>query len=70
MTKTAKESERIAAILQRLGRSDAKVVTKETTELPSGLVLVPVYLAKGIEFDAVILWDASSWHKISNGFCP
>ncbi len=60
MTKTAKESERIAAILQRLGRSDAKVVTKETTELPSGLVLVPVYLAKGIEFDAVILWDASS----------
>ena len=31
-------------------------------EFPKGAVVLPVYLAKGLEFDAVILTDASAEH--------
>ena len=29
------------------------------TELPSGILVLPVYLAKGLEFDSVIAYDVS-----------
>ncbi|QHS23663.1 UvrD-helicase domain-containing protein [Virgibacillus sp. MSP4-1] len=35
------------------------LIDEETTTFEKGIVLVPTYLAKGIEFDAVILYNAS-----------
>ena len=32
---------------------------KENTTYEKGVVVIPAYLAKGIEFDAVIIFDAS-----------
>ncbi|WVP30949.1 ATP-binding domain-containing protein [Bacillus licheniformis] len=36
-----------------------KLIDKETRTFQKGVVVIPVYLAKGIEFDAVIIYDAS-----------
>jgi len=55
--KSAAESAAVHAELA--GRADALLATKETSSFPAGLVVIPVYLAKGIEFDAVIVSDAS-----------
>ncbi len=37
-----------------------KLVKSGTIEFEQGVVVIPAYLAKGIEFDAVIIYDASS----------
>ncbi|NPC94154.1 AAA family ATPase [Bacillus sp. WMMC1349] len=36
-----------------------KLIDKETRIFQSGVLVIPVYLAKGIEFDAVIIYDGS-----------
>lgn len=36
-----------------------KLLTKGSTEYEQGVVIIPSYLSKGIEFDAVIIYDAS-----------
>ena len=36
-----------------------KLLTKSSTEYEQGVVVIPSYLSKGIEFDAVIIYDAS-----------
>ncbi|WP_420178097.1 ATP-binding domain-containing protein [Ornithinibacillus scapharcae] len=41
---------------------ELKQLTEETYSFEKGIVTLPVYLAKGIEFDAVIIPDASSNH--------
>lgn len=38
---------------------EIKLVQKGTNEYEQGVVVIPAYLAKGIEFDAVIIYDAS-----------
>ncbi|WP_018664893.1 RNA polymerase recycling motor HelD [Heyndrickxia acidiproducens] len=35
-------------------------IEKEYSELPEGIILIPSYLAKGLEFDSVIVLDASA----------
>jgi DNA helicase-2/ATP-dependent DNA helicase PcrA len=35
-----------------------RLVTKDDTEFSSGVVVIPSYLSKGLEFDAVLVWDA------------
>lgn len=35
------------------------LLTDETTDFKDGVVLMPSYLSKGLEFDGVILWDVS-----------
>ena len=35
------------------------LIQTENQQLVSGVLIVPAYLAKGLEFDAVIMWDAS-----------
>ncbi len=37
-----------------------RLIKKETTLFEPGLVIIPSYLAKGIEFDAVIIYNASN----------
>ncbi|WP_341278382.1 RNA polymerase recycling motor HelD [Paenibacillus sp. FSL H8-0537] len=57
--KTAEESrlafEALSAIVP-----DIHLIAKETSTFEQGVVVIPSYLAKGVEFDAVILYNASS----------
>lgn len=39
---------------------DIKLVKKGSAEYEQGVVIIPAYLAKGIEFDAVIIYNAST----------
>jgi len=39
---------------------DLKLIKTGTEEELSGIFIIPVYLAKGLEFDAVLICDANS----------
>jgi len=56
--KTAKESEGVYdRYVQRWKR--LRLITQETATFEQGIMVIPAYLAKGVEFDAVIIYDAS-----------
>jgi DNA helicase-2/ATP-dependent DNA helicase PcrA len=42
------------------GIEEIKLVKSGSIEYEQGVVVTPAYLAKGIEFDAVIIYDASA----------
>jgi DNA helicase II / ATP-dependent DNA helicase PcrA len=56
ITKTGSECEAAAKALSV--RMPVQTLTKDSQTFVSGLVVLPSYLAKGLEFDAVIVWDA------------
>ncbi|XXM72517.1 RNA polymerase recycling motor HelD [Lysinibacillus sphaericus] len=56
--KSAAESE--AAYSGLTGVKDLKIMKAGALQYEQGVVVIPTYLAKGIEFDAVIIYDASS----------
>ncbi|WP_080875041.1 RNA polymerase recycling motor HelD [Oceanobacillus timonensis] len=57
----AKTADACRKIYQQLNKEiDVKQINENTKTYQKGVVIVPIYLAKGIEFDAVILADASS----------
>ncbi|MFJ8247937.1 RNA polymerase recycling motor HelD [Peribacillus asahii] len=55
--KTLQESTMIYHLLQH--KISVKQITEQTYSFEKGLLVLPVYLAKGIEFDAVIIPNAS-----------
>ncbi|OKP91964.1 helicase [Paenibacillus helianthi] len=55
--KTAEESAKVHAELQ--DRLQVRLVTKDTPNFQRGTLVLPAYLAKGVEFDAVIIYDGS-----------
>lgn len=55
--KSAKESKRAYEALS--GIDEIKLLKSNSIEYEQGVVVVPSYLSKGIEFDAVIIYDAS-----------
>lgn len=57
--KTAEESEKVYKKLKSFVPA-LKLIEKETVTFEKGLAVLPVYLAKGVEFDAVIIKDASN----------
>ncbi|QQK78976.1 UvrD-helicase domain-containing protein [Salicibibacter cibi] len=59
VTKTFAESEKIWGQLEKAGR-DVQLIHEQTSEFKAALLVLPVYLAKGIEFDAVVVSDASA----------
>lgn len=59
--KTAKESQEAFAILKE--NVNARLIEKGTVSYEGGIVVIPSYLAKGIEFDAVIIFNASEYRK-------
>ncbi|GIP26490.1 helicase IV [Paenibacillus sp. J23TS9] len=59
ITKTAAESRTAFESLREKGSGAVHLITKETINFQKGVMVVPVYLAKGIEFDAVLIYDAS-----------
>ncbi|WP_034759641.1 RNA polymerase recycling motor HelD [Rossellomorea vietnamensis] len=56
--KTAEESERVFGSLNQV--ENLKLMKSVSLEYEQGVVVIPAYLAKGIEFDAVIIYDASA----------
>ncbi len=54
LCKTAKESLAAYELLQPL--APLKLITKDTRTFVSGVLLMPAYFAKGLEFDAVIIF--------------
>lgn len=55
--KTAAESQ---AVFERIGGTlSARLIRKETATFQPGVLIIPAYLAKGVEFDAVLIYDGS-----------
>lgn len=59
--KTAKESK--SAFDSLKAAHNARLIEKGTLTFESGINVVPAYLAKGIEFDAVLIHDASVYTR-------
>lgn len=61
IAKTSREcGDAYALLTERLtDEAPLSLVTGVSAELPRGVSVIPSYLAKGIEFDAVLVWDAS-----------
>lgn len=55
--KTAEEARRVADALP--AELDGRLVTKASVTLEPGIAVMPGYLAKGLEFDGVVVYDAS-----------
>ncbi|GAB6930831.1 RNA polymerase recycling motor HelD [Paenibacillus sp. JCM 10914] len=60
ITKTAAESRKAHESLLNHGGEDLQLITRETLNFEKGVMVLPVYLAKGVEFDAVLVYEASS----------
>ncbi|MDB4868939.1 MAG: helicase, partial [Cohnella sp.] len=62
IAKSARECGNAAALLKERLPDEVPLtyVTGSSAQLPRGVSVLPSYLAKGIEFDAVIVWDASA----------
>ncbi|MBH5316488.1 UvrD-helicase domain-containing protein [Paenibacillus sp. GSMTC-2017] len=60
ITKSAAESRLAYESLRIHGGEFLQLITKETMGFEKGVMVIPVYLAKGVEFDAVMIYDASS----------
>lgn len=58
--RSAAESAAAYAALSGERMAELKLVTRDSIEYKQGVVVIPAYLAKGIEFDAVIIYDASA----------
>ncbi|USS88413.1 AAA family ATPase [Fructilactobacillus hinvesii] len=56
--KTLAECRTVAQALQQQ-RITATLIQTENQRLAKGVVIVPAYLAKGLEFDAVVMWNGS-----------
>ncbi len=59
ITKTAAESRSAFESLRKHGGEALQLITKETETFEKGAMVIPVYLAKGVEFDAVLIYEAS-----------
>ncbi|URN94296.1 MAG: UvrD-helicase domain-containing protein [Candidatus Pristimantibacillus lignocellulolyticus] len=57
--KTAHESKLVFERLQDRWKV-LRLVDQETVTFQQGIMVIPAYLAKGVEFDAVMIYDASS----------
>lgn len=58
ITKNLNEAEELTARLQQKGQ-DVTAIKTENQRLVPGTIVVPSYLAKGLEFDAIIVWNAN-----------
>ncbi|WP_295729417.1 RNA polymerase recycling motor HelD [uncultured Limosilactobacillus sp.] len=63
--KTLADSEQIASALKEQG-VDNTLIRTENQRLVDGVIVVPSYLAKGLEFDAVVVWDANDQKYVAD----
>lgn len=64
ITKTMDEARELAELLSK-SYEQVQLINQETHTFKEGIHVIPVYLAKGIEFDGVIVYDASA-HQYLN----
>ena len=57
MCKTYAECKNAYSMLK--GRIDVNIVGNEDTEFPEGTIIIPSYLIKGLEYDAVLVYNAN-----------
>ncbi|WP_339300576.1 RNA polymerase recycling motor HelD [Paenibacillus sp. FSL R5-0623] len=58
--KTAEESRNVHAALSKALPTAPKLIKKTTLAFEQGVHVIPAYLAKGVEFDAVLIYDGSA----------
>ncbi|EQF26715.1 uvrD/REP helicase N-terminal domain protein [Clostridioides difficile CD160] len=58
ITKTARETREVYEFLKE-NNIDVEAITKDDDEYVNGVLVIPSYLSKGLEFDVVIIYDAS-----------
>ncbi|WP_036706194.1 ATP-binding domain-containing protein, partial [Paenibacillus graminis] len=65
ISKTAAGSTEAYEALAAGGVKELRLITKNTPTFEKGILVIPAYLAKGVEFDAVLIYDASlqSYHR-------
>lgn len=59
ITKTAKQTEDLYNMLKE-NNMDVKSIKRDDDEFTNGVLIIPSYLAKGLEFDVVLIYDASN----------
>ncbi|WP_432663475.1 RNA polymerase recycling motor HelD [Wukongibacter baidiensis] len=64
--KTSKECEEVYRTFEEWNHRDIQLITSKDTEYHGGIVIIPSYLAKGLEFDAVIIYDCSKDSYLNN----
>lgn len=57
LTKDMAEAKTVYRLIH--SQTGAKLLKDADRTLPKGILVLPIYLAKGLEFDAVIAWDTS-----------
>ncbi|MCX7711282.1 MAG: AAA family ATPase [Clostridia bacterium] len=55
LCKSAKESKKVYGVLKQ--KMELNLVTKDDDEFKKGIVVIPSYLAKGLEFDGVLVFN-------------
>lgn len=60
LTKDKAQAKQVYQTLHRRFKSNAHLLNNQDSVLPTGIVILPIYLAKGLEFDAAIAWDVSN----------
>ncbi|MCQ6280549.1 RNA polymerase recycling motor HelD [Bacillus sp. EB600] len=61
--RTAQESKQVYDILKM--EIQLNLIEKGTISYEKGILVIPSYLAKGIEFDAVIIYDSSQYSSVN-----
>ncbi|MCM0650199.1 AAA family ATPase [Clostridium swellfunianum] len=56
ITRTIKEANEVNCFLK--DKAEVKVITKDDDEYINGTIVIPAYLAKGLEFDVVLIYNA------------
>ncbi len=65
ITKTMEQAQVVYQALQNQGDLQPHLMTIDSFTLPKGLLVMPVYLAKGMEFDGVVIADVDSSNYVS-----
>ncbi len=60
LCKSEKESRKLYNLIH--SKTNLSLIESETNSDLSGTFILPVYLSKGLEFDAVIIWDVDNEH--------
>ena len=59
LTKNLAQAQSVYRFLHQQSVSDLHLLHARDSELPTGVLVLPIYLAKGLEFDAVVAIDVS-----------
>lgn len=60
LTKDEVQARQVYQHLHRTFKQQVHQLNNQDSVLPTGIVVLPIYLAKGLEFDAVIAWNVSA----------